>query len=135
MGISCDVRGQTRLGMELAFWLIRSWLTLFVDVRHKSDRIMAIKVLVEAEIVNVVSVYTPQISLPDNIKNQFWEDLDMVIQDVPQSEKLFIRGDFNGHIGVDSGEYDTAHESFSYEERNNAGVRFWTFRLPINYWW
>jgi len=30
------------------------------------------------------------------IKRQFWEELDMVIQDVPRSEKLFIGGDFNG---------------------------------------
>ena len=43
----------------------------------------------------------------------------MVIRDVPQSEKLFIRGDFNGHIGVHSNGYDSAHRGFGYEERNN----------------
>jgi len=77
-----------------------------VEVRRKSDRIMAIKVLVGSEIINMVSVYAPQIGLPDDIKKLFWEDLDMVIQDVPRSEKLFIGGDFNGHIGVDSVRYD-----------------------------
>ena len=44
----------------------------------------------------------------------------MVIQDVPRSKKFFIRGDFNGHIGVDSDRYDAAHGGYSYEERNNG---------------
>jgi len=38
--------------------------------------------------------------LPDDIKRLFWEELDMVIQEIPWSEKLFIGGDFNGYIGV-----------------------------------
>jgi len=50
-----------------------------VRVRCKNDRIMAIKVLVGSEFVNVVSVYAPQIGLLDDIKKLFWEDLDMVI--------------------------------------------------------
>jgi len=50
-----------------------------VEVRHMSDQIMAIKVLVGLENLNVVNVYTPQIDLSDHIKKQFWEDLDMVI--------------------------------------------------------
>jgi len=48
--------------------------------------------------------------------------LDVIIQDVPQSENLFIGGDFNDHISVDSDGYDTAHDGFSYGERNNGGV-------------
>jgi len=46
----------------------------------------------------------------------------VVIQDVPRSEKLFIGGDFNGHIGVDSDQYDMAHGGFGYGEKNNGGV-------------
>jgi len=37
---------------------------------------MVIKV---SEVLNVVSIYAPQIGLPDDIKKIFWEDLDMVI--------------------------------------------------------
>ena len=58
-----------------------------VEVKRKSDRIMAIKVLVGSEVINVVSVYAPQIGMSDDTKKLFWEDLDMVIQDLPQSEK------------------------------------------------
>ena len=51
------------------------------------------------EILNVVSIYDPQIGLKEYIKRLFWEELDEVIQSIPQSKKLFIGGDFNGHIG------------------------------------
>jgi len=59
-------------------------------VRRKSDRIMVIKVLVGSEFINVISVYALQIGLPDDIKRLFWEELDMLIQEIPRSEKLFI---------------------------------------------
>ena len=78
----------------------RELVDFVAEVRRKSDRIMAIKVLVGSEFLNVVSVYAPQIGLPEDINRLFWEELDMVIQEIPRSEKLFIGGDFNGHIGV-----------------------------------
>ena len=92
-----------------------------VEVQRKSDRIMAIKVLVGSIFVNVVSVYAPQVGLPEDIKKLFWEDLDMIIQDIPRSEKLFIGGDFNGHIGTESVGYDAVHGGFGYRERNSGG--------------
>ena len=39
-----------------------------VEVRCKSDRIMAIKMVVGSEILNAVSIYAPQIGLLDIIK-------------------------------------------------------------------
>jgi len=53
----------------------------------------------------------------------------MVVQDVPRSEKLFTRGDFNGHIGEDNDGYNTAHGGFDYRERNNGGVSVLDFAV------
>ena len=80
-----------------------------VEVRRKSDRIIAIKVFVDSVFVNVVSVYAPQVGLPEETKKLFWEDLDELTQEVPQSKKLFIGGDFNGHIGAEAAGYDGVH--------------------------
>jgi len=109
--------------------VVKELVNSVVEVRRKSDRIMAIKVVVGSEILNVVSVYAPQIGLLDDIKKQFWEDLDMVIQDVARTEKLFIGGDFNGHIDVEASRYDTAHEGFGYEERNKGEVSVMDFAV------
>ena len=75
--------GEARNGVGV---LVEKELVDFIaEVRRKSNRIMAIKVVVGSEVLNVVSVYTPHIGLLDDIKKQFWEDLDLVIQDVPQA--------------------------------------------------
>ena len=95
-----------------------------VEVRRKSDRIMFVKLVVGSEIFNVVSVYAPQIGLDEDIKRIFWEDLDEVIQSIPQTEKLLIRGDFNGYIGRRGDVYQTIHGGFGYGERNNRGGLF-----------
>ena len=69
-----------------------------IEVRPKSDRIMSIKMVVGSGILSVVSVYAPQIGLSEEIKRLFWEELDEVVQSIPQNEDLLIGGDFNGHI-------------------------------------
>ena len=56
----------------------------------------------------------------------------MVIQDVPRSEKLFIGGDFNGHVGEGSYEYDTTHGGFCYGRKTMEEFLSWTLRLSMN---
>jgi len=85
---------------------------------------MSIKLVVGLEIFNVVSIYAPQIGLDEDIKRLFWDDLDEVIQSILQTEKLLIRGDFNGHIGRRGDGYETIHGGFGYGERNSGGCLF-----------
>jgi hypothetical protein len=61
--------------------------------------IFLVKLLVGDLIFNVISAYAPQIGLNENIKRQFWKQLDVLISSVSISEKLFIGGDINGHVG------------------------------------
>ena len=56
--------------------------------------------------------------LPEKTEKLFWEDLDKVIQEVPRSEKLFIGGDFNGHIGTEATGYDGVHGGLGFGKRN-----------------
>ena len=43
-------------------------------------------------------MYTSQVGLDENTKTKFWKDLDKIIQRIPQEERIFIRGDLNGHV-------------------------------------
>jgi hypothetical protein len=49
---------------------------------------------------------------------QFWEELDALINSVSLSEKLFIGGDFNGHVGSTRVGFDGVHGGFRYVSRN-----------------
>ena len=98
-----------------------------VEVRRKSDRIMSIKLVVGSEVLNVVSVYAPQVGLGEESKRLFWEDLDEVVQSIPHNEGLIIGGDFNGHIGSRGEGSETVHGGFGYGVRNSAVVSILDF--------
>jgi exonuclease III len=89
-----------------------------VDIKRQGDMIILVKLLVVDLVFNVISVYASQISLNESIKRQFWNQLDALISNVPISEKLFIGGDLNEHVGSIRVGFDGVHESFGYESRN-----------------
>jgi hypothetical protein len=54
-----------------------------VDIKHQGDKIILVKLFVEDLIFNVISAYAPQIGLNENVKMQFWEELDALVSSVP----------------------------------------------------
>ena len=46
---------------------------------------------------------------------------------MPPTEKLFIGGDFNRHIGSVSRGYDEVHRGFGFGDRNDGGVSLLDF--------
>ncbi|XP_019226260.1 PREDICTED: craniofacial development protein 2-like [Nicotiana attenuata] len=93
---------------------------LVVEVRRVNDRLMSIKLVVGGFTVNVISAYAPQVSLDQEVKKQFWEDLDEMVRSIPHTEKFFIGGDFNGHIGASARGYDDVYGGFDFGDRNGG---------------
>jgi hypothetical protein len=62
-----------------------------------------IKLIFRDLILNIISVYAPQVGLSDDVKRRFWKDLEDMVRVVSSSEKLLIGGDFNGYVGMDRG--------------------------------
>jgi len=60
--------GSTKAKNGVAILVEKELVDFVVEVRCKSDWVMAIKVLVGSEIISVVSFYASQIGLPDDIK-------------------------------------------------------------------
>ena len=69
-----------------------------VDVKRVGDRIMAIKIAIGQELINVISAYAPQVGLDTSLKEKFWEDLGDLVQGITQMEKVFIGGDLNSPV-------------------------------------
>jgi len=88
---------------------------------------MSVKLVVGSEILNVVSVYVPQVGLDEETKRLFWEDLEEVVQSILQTEGLLIGGDFNGHIRSRREGYETIHGGFGYGVRNSGGMSILDF--------
>ena len=74
----------------------------------------------------------PQVGLDESAKRQFWEDLDVLIRAVPSSEKLFIGGDLNGHVGTTSAGFEAVHGGFGYGSRNQEGEEVLDFVVAFD---
>ena len=70
-----------------------------VEVKSVSDRLMAIKLEVKGSILNIVSTYAPQVKNSMEEKNDFWEDLDGLIESISKEERIVCGVDLNGHVG------------------------------------
>ncbi|XP_019236176.1 PREDICTED: craniofacial development protein 2-like [Nicotiana attenuata] len=73
------------------------------------------------------SAYAPQAGLDEEVKRRFWEGLDELVSSIPHSEKLVVRGDFNGHIGAAAGGYGEVHGGFGLGVRNGGGTSLLDF--------
>ncbi|XP_037794930.1 craniofacial development protein 2-like [Penaeus monodon] len=70
-----------------------------LEVNRKLDRLMRVKIQVENRIINIVSAYAPQTGCEEEEKEEFWDNLGRVIQNVPPLEVLWVGGDLNGRVG------------------------------------
>lgn len=60
-------------------------------------------------------------------KKSFWEFLDEVVRGVPNTEKVFLGGDFNGYNGSSPRGYDGMYGGVGFGERNKRGALFLDF--------
>jgi hypothetical protein len=58
--------------------------------------------------------------------------LNALVSSVPNSEKLFIGGDLNRHIGSTRLGFDEVHGGFGYENRNQEGEGILKFVLAYD---
>ncbi|XP_063545791.1 uncharacterized protein LOC134753781 [Cydia strobilella] len=93
---------------------------------RKSDRIIAMKVMLENVTLNLISVYAPQSGCDDVAKEKFWEDFDAVTMTIPANEEIYVGGDFNGHVGrMNVGtERPPAKIRWHMLEKNECAIKF-----------
>jgi hypothetical protein len=113
--------GNTSIKNGVSIVLDKSLKDGVVDIKRKGDMIILVKLLVGDLVFNVISAYAPQIGLNESVKMQLWEELDALVSSVPISEKLFIGGDLNGHVGSTRVDFDGVHGGFGYGSRNQEG--------------
>ena len=108
------------------------WKKKVVEVYRSGDRILLIKMVVEDDTINIISAYAPQIGEELVIKEQFWDELEKMIKRIPNTEKIFIGGDLNGHVGKDAGQYTQVHGGFGFGTMNNEGHSIIEFCMANN---
>jgi hypothetical protein len=124
--------GNTSTKNGVSIVLDKSLKDRVVDIKRQVDRIILVKLLIVDLVFNVISAYAPQISLNESVKMQLWEELDALVSSVPISEKLFIRGDLNGHVGSTIVGFEGVHGGFRYGSMNQEGEGILNFALAYD---
>ena len=92
-----------------------------LEVKRVSDRLMAMKLEVKGSILNIVSTYPPQVNNSMKEKNDFWEDLDGLIESISKEERIVLGANLNGHVGKGNIGDEEIMGRYGAETRNKEG--------------
>ena len=70
-----------------------------------------------------MSVYAPTLCSTADSKDQFYEELDVAIGNIPKTEQLYILGDFNARVGADHEAWPTCLGHHGMGKMNENGQR------------
>ncbi|VDP79134.1 unnamed protein product, partial [Schistosoma mattheei] len=74
--------------------------------------------------MNIIQCYAPINDSNDNIKDQFYERLQSIIEKCPRKDLIILVGDLNAKVGIDNTEYEDVMGRHGLGERNENGERF-----------
>ena len=123
------INGTGGVGVLLAG---QQWIDKVSEVIRVSDRILLLKLLIGTNMVNIISVYAPQVGLTTEVKDKFFETLQTIVKDIPAGDFLLPCGDWNGHIGRETDGFAGVHGGCAHGTRNSEGERILQFAVANN---
>ncbi|XP_037774603.1 craniofacial development protein 2-like [Penaeus monodon] len=88
-----------------------------------SARILSLRLSTFSGPVNILSIYAPTLCSSAETKDQFYEELDTTIRDIPAMEQLYLLGDFNARVGSDRDSWPSCIGHFGIGKMNENGQR------------
>nr|XP_032522549.1 craniofacial development protein 2-like [Danaus plexippus plexippus] len=92
-----------------------------LEVDRRCDRLMRVRVLMEGDIINLISNYTPQAGCSGSEIESFWEQFEEVLRAIPAAEVIIVGGDLNGHVDRAADTVERVHGGFGYGGCNAEG--------------
>ena len=122
-GVDIDKKRANGVG-----FLVHSNLVSCVSAFNNfSERICLIKLRKQFYNTNIIQVYAPSTSHDDDDVEQFYDQLQDLVNSVARRDELFIMGDFNGKVGgIDEPDVVGPHSNFA-RGHNARGERLVEF--------
>ena len=98
-----------------------------VEVRRKSDRVMAIVLTLGKEVMRLIYAYGPQNGRPDAEKVHIYDEMGSVWDLGSSSEIIVSLRDFNGHVGKYAEGFEGVHGGNGVGKRNAEGRKLLQF--------
>ena len=97
------------------------WIEKVLEMKHVSERLLVVRVIVGRFILNLISVYAPQTEWPVVGKEEFLAMLGEVVSGIDSGESLLNCGDWNGHVGSKIDGFEGVHGGIDFGKRNVKG--------------
>ncbi|XP_063586344.1 craniofacial development protein 2-like [Penaeus indicus] len=88
-----------------------------------TERIMSLVVNTTTGSTNLVCVYAPTLSSPEETKDSFYNSLELVLRKLNDNHSLILLGDFNARVGADYEAWPTCLGHFGVKKCNDNGQR------------
>ena len=85
----------------VGFAVRNTLLSLLEPPSQGTTRILTLRLSTPSGPANIFSVYAPTLCATAEAKDEFYEELEAKIREIPQKEDLFLLGDFNARVGSD----------------------------------
>ena len=108
------------------------WIEKVIEVKRISERIMVLRVTVGKSVLNIVSVYAPQVGRSTVEKEEFYGVLGKVLSETSTIESIFVCGDMNGHVGKEADGYHGVHGGNGFGSRNMEGELLLEFACAMD---
>ena len=92
-----------------------------------NDRVMKDNIVIGDIVWEVVSSHCPEAGRSVNEKEEFYEPMDKVV-----TSEMLVGGDFNGHVGKDTGCFGDVHSGFGIGQINDGVSDCWTGLCLMN---
>ena len=88
-----------------------------------NERLIKLRIpLSKSRHLTIISAYAPTLTSPDDVKGQFYDELDNLIKSTPKNDKLVILGDFNARVGRDHSNWEGVLGSHGIGKVNDNGL-------------
>ncbi|KAG6929472.1 craniofacial development protein 2, partial [Chelydra serpentina] len=85
----------------VGFAVRNSLLGMVEPGQQETERLLSLRLHTSTGPVNLISVYAPTLGATRDTKDEFYDQLDMIIRSIPKEEHLILLGDFNARVGTD----------------------------------
>lgn len=93
-----------------------------------NERLMSIRIpLAKGSYATIICAYAPTLDSEEAINDQFYNDLENLIQNIPNSDKIIILGDMNSRVGQDAELWPGVIGRQGMGKMNKNGLRLLTF--------
>ena len=114
---SNNQKGQAGTG----FIITKKLENNIIDFNHLNERMCKLRLRSKYNNITLISIYAPTEEKPIDTKEQFYKDLEALIEKVPKSDTLVILGDFNAQLGKEPIYRSVTGKYTLHEETNENG--------------